>query len=185
VLQTTADKVAFTNAHIEGIFAIPRYARSNIVLITENNLGDCAETMHLFFSSKRNVKLWRDPKKPDKAGVCTDERKKKQYRETFDRLLTVKDRIAILDQLVCANPFMDSTTRTEATLAVLETQMRRYIWALQYLDNGKVRELISGKINQFGKLVAGQHDDLMLAVQMLCYWGDEYRTYKGQNKNVF
>jgi hypothetical protein len=180
-----ADKLALITAHIEGILSIPRYAQSKIIMITENNLGDCAETMDLFFASKDNVQTWRDPSKPNKAGVCTDENKKKQYRETLDRLISVKDRIGILDQLVCTNPFMESSTRTQKTLDSLEAQMRKYIWTLVYQDNGRVKELISGKINQFGKLVAGQHDDLVLAVQMLCYWSAEYLKYKGQSQNVF
>ena len=118
--------------------------------------------------------------KEGKYGIWTTNDSKKMCAAYFEDYLNAPDQLVYSKDFVCANPFVRSDLRAGKVKEMLFQQLGKFRKRWVEPENGKgpATLIISGKVDNEGKLVQGQNDDLVMALIILSYWATKWKRGK-------
>lgn len=150
----------------------PKFAQAVLVVIVECNMGYPIADRIRGMLSRPDMRpifiLSRDPGKKGRAGVWTGETEKVLYGSTLERVLANG---ALSRAKTFVAPSSADSQRPERHWDELLKQMatfRRIVHEPTDETSQKFRVTLTGK-------GGGAKDDLVLALQMALYWGDDVR----------
>lgn len=166
----------FLNAHILGLRQVTRFRNSYIIFIPEANLAPyAARYTECVRHRQRFVPLYHNSN-PTVPGVVTTNDNKQKYVESIQTHLML-DTLWFDPELVAANPI----PRTEDAMAEYKRELKPKL--MRELRNfreikrpGIFRDaapILSGKVNDEGRIVSGFTDDRVITLGMASYWARE------------
>lgn len=165
------DKKTFIKAHIMGLRAVPRFRKSWIIFIPENNLDDAAGVLVRSLKRFERVHLFSDL---NKDGVRTQTGSKAAYtNKTIEYMSGLEGKEVVIDEeIVISNVHVPIRDRFLKFKLEFIKQLRQWKRLVQLGKTEKTRTYVSygGKSNDTGQLVVGQKDDLVITFIMNCYF---------------
>jgi hypothetical protein len=166
----------------------PWLKNSKIVLFVERNTAAGAEALEAISQAYKNTYVLMD-RDGEHAGWWTTWAQKAAYAISGSEQMR-ENKISFINDPVCENPWLPKETKWEITRNKLLEQLPRYKSRLPTEGTRKRKlPIISGTINEEGKKIKGQKDDLALSFFMALFFldnilreripGIDYRYIKG------
>ena len=175
----TREMIRLVEFHLRGVARHPCAQHARVVFIPERNLGDFAQQVSEYVIDNMPAVTVMAHENAAGYGVRTAPHMRTAYATELDNLLRKRALTIHGAPLVCESPYSrapDRESRTQATLAEFERQMRGFqcVVRVPRTPSARITVTHTGKVNPDKQTSSHFRDDLVLALMIAVFYGQRH-----------